>query len=155
MKSPAAVRFALKWLLLPPALFGLPFSSSGLSQTPPVKTTWKSVQFAIVRYNDEAPKSWAMYHAEKKGLLLVRLWKRYLLVDLKEEEVYDIDPATVKPAGSDVEWSLADKPADAIDTEDWKERDVGLMHRVLFRLGKGGHMLDLQVPLMPNGKPAY
>lgn len=121
----------------------------------PVKTTWKSVEFAIVRYNDEAPKSWGMYHTEKKGLLLVRLWKRYLLVDTKEEEVYDIDPSTVKQAGDDVEWSLAEKPADPIETEDWKERDVGLMHRIAFRLGKGGHLLDLQVPRMANGKPAY
>jgi hypothetical protein len=125
------------------------------AQVPAAKSTWKSVQFAIVRYNDEAPKSWGMYHTEKKGLLLVRLWKRYLLIDMKEEEAYDIDPSTVKPAGDNVEWSLADKPVDPIETAEWKERDVGLMHRVVFRLGKGGHLLDLQIPLQPNGKPAY
>ena len=26
--------------------------------------------FAIVKFNDEAPKSWNIYHTEKKGLLL-------------------------------------------------------------------------------------
>src|SRR5215471_1871160 len=56
------------------------------------KQTWKSVEFAIVKFNDEAPKSWGMYHTDKKGLLLLRLWKRYLLVDVKEQEVYEIDP---------------------------------------------------------------
>src|SRR5438309_424538 len=72
------------------------------------KTVWKSVAFAIVKFNDEAPKSWNIYHTEKKGLLLVHLWKRYLLVDTKEQEAYEIDPQTVKPRGEDVEWSPAE-----------------------------------------------
>ena len=119
------------------------------------KVPWKSVEFAIVKFNDEAPKSWGMYHTEKKGLLLLRLWKRYLLVDVKEQEVYEIDPQTVKPAGENVEWSLADKPSEPIETVEWKTRDIGPMQRVAFRLGKAGHVLDLQIPLKPNGQPAY
>ena len=39
------------------------------------KNLWKPVGFAIVKFNDQAPKSWNIYHTEKKGLLLVRLWK--------------------------------------------------------------------------------
>jgi hypothetical protein len=27
--------------------------------------------------------------------------------------------------------------------------------RVSFRLGKDGHVLELQIPLKPDGKPAY
>jgi len=119
------------------------------------KTVWKSVEFAIVKFNEEAPKSWSMYHTEKRGLLLVRLWKRYLLVDVKEQEVYEIDPQTVKPAGGNVEWSLVDKPDQPIETLEWKMRDIGPMQRVAFRLGKGGHILELQIPLKPNGQPAY
>ena len=119
------------------------------------KTIWKSVEFAIVKFNEEAPKSWNIYHTEKKGLLLVHLWKRYLLVDLKEEEAYEIDPQTVKPTGENVEWSLADKPEQPIETPEWKSRDVGSMQRVRFRLGKDGHFLELQLPLLPNGRPAY
>jgi len=34
--------------------------------------TWKPLPFAILRFNDEAPNSWNIYHCEKKGLLLVR-----------------------------------------------------------------------------------
>ena len=119
------------------------------------KPVWKSVEFAIVKFNDEAPKSWGMYHTEKKGLLLVRLWKRYLLVNVREEEVYEIDPQTVKPAGNNVEWSLADKPNEPLETPEWKARDVGPMQRVAFRLGKDGHVLELQIPLKVNGQPAY
>ena len=119
------------------------------------KTVWKSVAFAIVKFNDEAPKSWNIYHTEKKGLLLVHLWKRYLLVDTKEQEAYEIDPRTVKPHGEDVEWSPADKPNQPIETPEWKTRDVGSMQLVKFRLGKGGHILELQIPILINGKPAY
>lgn len=119
------------------------------------KPVWKSVEFAIVKFNDEAPKSWSMYHTEKKGLLLVRIWKRYLLVDVKEQEAYEIDPQTVKPAGENVEWSLAEKPSEPLETPDWKTRDVGPMEQVSFRLGKNGYVLQLQIPLKANGQPAY
>ena len=125
------------------------------SQSSERKLLWKSVGFAIVKFNDEAPKSWNIYHTEKKGLLLVRLWKRYLLVDMKEQEAYEIDPQTVKQRGEEVEWSTADKPEQPIETPEWKTRDIGSVQMVRFRLGKDGHLLELQIPLLINGKPAY
>ena len=128
---------------------------SSMASAVPQKVVWKSVEFAIVKFNDEAPKSWSMYHTEKKGLLLVRLWKRYLLVNVKEEEVYEIDPQTVKPVGDNVEWSLSDKPSESLETPDWKTRDIGPMEQVSFRLGKGGSVLQLQIPLKANGQPMY
>ena len=119
------------------------------------KILWKPVPFAIVRYNDEAPASWNLYHAEKSGLLLLRLWKRYLLIDRTEQEVYDIDPLKVTPQGENFEWSQTDKPDEPIEVSEWKQRDVGSMQRVRFRFGKSGHFLELQLPMLPNGKPAY
>lgn len=126
-------------------------------QTPPAdkKQLWKPVEFAIVRFNDEAPQSWNLYHTEKRGILLLKLWKRYLLLDMKEQEVYEIDPQTVKPQGDNVEWSMSDLPSDPIEVSEWKSRDVGLVQRVRFRFGKNGHFLDIQLPLKPDGKPAY
>jgi hypothetical protein len=119
------------------------------------KALWKPVAFAIVKFNDQAPKSWNIYHTDKKGLLLVHLWKRYLLLDMKEQEAFEIDPQTVKPNRENVEWSLTEKPEQPIDTPDWKTRDIGSMQRTLFRLGKDGYFLELQIPLLINGKPAY
>jgi hypothetical protein len=131
------------------------FLASAQSQPSERKLLWKSVGFAIVKFNDEAPKSWNIYHTEKKGLLLVQLWKRYLLVDMKEQEVFEIDPQTVKPHGTDVEWSLTDKPEQPIETPDWKTKDLRSMELVKFRLGKDGHFLEMQLPLLVNGKPVY
>jgi hypothetical protein len=119
------------------------------------KIVWKTVEFAIVRYNDDAPASWNMYHGEKKGVLLLRLWRRYLLVNIQEQEVYELDPDKVKVRGDSVEWSPADVPSDPIETSEWKVRDVGTMRRARFRFGKTGNFLDIQIPLLINGKPAF
>jgi hypothetical protein len=148
--SPLARRCAVAALLL------FSISCTTRAQTEAArKLTWRPLEFAILRYNDDAPKSWNIYHSDKKGVLLVRLWKRYLLVNVQDQEVYDIDPQTIKVSGGSVEWSYADRPPKPIDTPDWKERNVGTMDRVRFRLGKDGHFLELQLPLAPNGRPVY
>jgi hypothetical protein len=131
-------------------------ASAGSAQsTVDKKQAWKPVQFAIVRFNDDAPKSWNIYHGEKHGVLLVHLWKRYMLVNIADQEVYDIDPEKVKAQGENVEWSPADLPDQPVETSEWKIRDVGPVQRIRFRFGKNGSVLDIQLPLLPNGKPAY
>ena len=74
------------------SLFSCPVRSQTAEATKPVE--WKPVSFAIVRFNDEAPASWNIYHTSKRGVLLVKLWKRYLLVNVPEHQVFDIDPDT-------------------------------------------------------------
>jgi hypothetical protein len=132
------------------------YSALAESQSGPARIlTWHTLEFAIVKYNDNAPNSWNIYHSEKKGVLLVRLWKRYLLVNVQDQEVFDIDPDKIKVVGDAVEWSTADVPDQPIETPDFVERNVGSMERVRFRLGKNGHFLELQLPLGPNGRPIY
>jgi hypothetical protein len=150
----AAHAYYRPMLLIVAALF-LSTAASGQTDKPDTRPTWKPVPFAILKFNDEAPKSWNIYHAEKRGVLLVRLWKRYLFVDLAEQQVFDLDPAKLSMQGDDLRWSLADLPEKPIDTLEWKSRDVGPVERVTFRLGKDGHILELQLPLRPGGKPMY
>jgi hypothetical protein len=120
------------------------------------KLTWHTVEFAIVKFNDSAPNSWNIYHSERKGVLLVRLWKRYLLINVQDQEVFDIDPEKIKVTGDAVEWSMAaDMPEKPIDTTSFSARSVGTMERIRFRFGKDGHFLELQLPLGPNGRPLY
>jgi hypothetical protein len=138
------------WLLIATLIAGLAPLRVSADQK-----VWKPVQFAIVRFNDDAPKSWNIYHGEKRGVLLVRLWKRFMLVDLKEQEVYEVDPEKVKPRGENVEWSPADISDQPVETSEWKVRDIGLVQRVRFRFGKNGSFLEIQLPLLPNGKTAY
>ena len=141
-------------LILLAALVLLPCAAQTQTEAPK-KVVWKSVEFAIVRFNDQAPNSWNIYHSEKKGILLVRLWKRYMLVRIADEEVYDIDPQKIAVHGDSVEWSYSDIPEKPIDVMEWKERNVGSMQRVTFRFGKNGHVLELQIPRGLNGDPLY
>lgn len=150
MKQAGVVRVILA------AVIFLALAGTALAQAEAAKKlTWRTLEFAIVRFNDAAPNSWNIYHSEKKGVLLVRLWKRYLLVNVSDEEVYDIDPEKIKVVGDAVEWSYADMPDKPIETPDWKERDIGPMELIRFRLGKDGHFLEIQIPLGPNGRPIY
>jgi len=136
------------------ALLLLPCFASAQTAPPP-KVTWKSVEFAIVRFNDQAPNSWSIYHSEKKGILLVRLWKRYMLVKIADEEVYDIDPQKITVHGDSADWSYADIPDKPVEIVEWKERNIGSMQRITFRFGKNGHTLELQIPLGLNREPIY
>ena len=139
-------------LALTDAIAALPAQKSAPQQA---VIQWKTVPFAIVRYNDEAPKSWNVYHSEKKGVYLVRLWKRYLLVDTTLESIFEIDPAKIKVEGDNAELSTSDIPADPIETTQWKSRDAGPVLRHRFRFGQDGNFVELQIPLLINGKPAY
>ena len=147
LARPRLLGAALALLLLPC------FAST--QTAPPQKVTWKSVEFAIVRFNDQAPNSWSIYHSEKKGILLVRLWKRYMLVKIADEEVYDIDPQKITVHGDSADWSYADIPDKPVEVVEWKERNIGSMQRITFRFGKNGHTLELQIPLGLNREPIY
>ena len=122
---------------------------------PKTRNLWKSVPFAIVRYNDDAPKSWNLYYSSKRGLLLLRLWKRYLLIDRNQQLVFDIDPEKVREKGEDIEFSLEADSGDPADISDWRERDIGMLRRLRFRFGQKGNYLDIQTPLKANGDPLY
>ena len=148
------------WVLFPLLLVALVIALSPCSvwsQTAEANkpVEWKSVSFAIVRFNDEAPASWNIYHTSKRGVLLVKLWRRYLLVNVPEHQVFDIDPRTVKVQGDAVQWSTSDAPKEPLEITEWKDRNVGPVQRLRFRLGKDGHILELQIPLRADGKPAY
>jgi hypothetical protein len=140
-------------LALLAAAFSDPVRAQAADASKPVE--WKSVSFAIVRFNDQAPASWNIYHTSKRGVLLVKLWKRYLLVNVAEHQVFDIDPRTVKPQGDGVQWSSSEMPEEPLEITEWKNRNVGPVQRLRFRLGKDGHVLELQIPLRADGKPVY
>src|SRR5262245_4319273 len=154
---------------LPKGLLGLqlcaPLTILGLSGTallaqqpphqPQNNQQWKTVPFAIVRYNDDAPKAWNVYHGEKKGIYLVRIWKRYLLINTADQSVNDIDPSKVQDSGESDELNSEDVPSHPIQTADWNSLDSGPVVRHRFRIGQTGNFMELQIPLLANGKPAY
>lgn len=119
------------------------------------KEQWKTLPFAIVRYNDDAPKSWNVYRGDRKGIYLVRLWKRYLLIDTESQSAFEIDPGKVTVQGEKAELAASDIPAEPIEITEWKTRNAGPVLRHRFRFGATGNYMELQIPVLPNGKPAY
>jgi hypothetical protein len=82
------------------AIFGASATCvSGWTAPQSSKEQWKTLPFAIVRYNDDAPKSWNVYRGDRKGIYLVRLWKRYLLIDTDAQSAFEIDPGKVNAQG--------------------------------------------------------
>src|ERR1700682_4895588 len=140
---------------VPACLFLLAFPAFSQSEKIPHNKIWKPVPFAIVRFNEQAPKSWNLYFGEKRGLLLVKIWKRYLRLDRNEQQAFDIDPQEITVQGENVLWSPAKLPDTPLDTAEWKGRHVAPVYRMRFRLSKEGHFLEIQIPLRPDGKPAY
>jgi hypothetical protein len=132
-----------------------PLAVAQSAAPPKAKGEWKPVPFAIVHYNEDAPKSWNLYFSSKRGVLLLRLWKRYLLIDRNTQQVFDVDPEKIIAKGDEIEFSLEDNPSQPADITDWRERDIGSMHRLRFRFGEKGSYLDIQTPLKANGTPFY
>jgi hypothetical protein len=127
----------------------------GLGSPQTSKQQWKTLPFAIVRYNDDAPKSWNVYRGDRKGIYLVRLWKRYLLIDTDSQNAFEVDPEKVKASGDKAELASSDIPADPLETSEWKTKNAGPVLRHRFRFGKSGNFMELQIPVLPNGRPAY
>ena len=126
------------------------------AQAPEKKNLWKPVEFAIMKFDNEPPKSWNAYHAEgRRGWILMRIWKRYLLVDLREQQVFDLDPQKFAAKGTSLEWPLGELPEKPVEIAEWNERDVGPLHRVRIRFGKNGHALEIQLPQRADGRPIY
>jgi hypothetical protein len=122
----------------------------------PATITWKPLAQAILLLDDKPPKAWNAYKAEKHdGWVLLQLWRRYLLLDLHEQAVYDLDPQKLKHKGDTLEWSEADKPAAPIAISNWDSRNVGPMRRVRFQFGTNGAVLEIQVPEKPDLRPFY
>ncbi len=118
--------------------------------------TWKPLDPVILQLNGKAPKTWNVYRAEKRDAwILVKLWRRYLLIDEREQAVYDLDPQKLKAKGDELEWSESDKPTKPIEISGWNTRDIGPARRIRFKFGSDGGVLEVQVPQKRDLRPLY
>ena len=115
------------------------------------KIVWKSIPDAILQVDSRAPKIWNVYQVGKKtDPLLLQLGSRYLVIYVRNMEVYEIKPEQLGHKGEDLLWRESDKPAKPVATSDWKTKDVGSAFRILIKLADEGRLLDIQIPQMPD-----
>jgi hypothetical protein len=109
--------------------------------------TWKPAEQALLRVDDHPVVDWNVYQDGKKtNPLLVQMNGRYLLVDGREQKIFEISPAKVERHGSDVSWDPSDRPDKPLATSDWVVRDVGLAYKITTKLVAEGKVLDVQLP---------
>ncbi len=114
------------------------------------KIVWKPLEAVILRIDDRAPKLWNVYKPDKKDMLLVQLGSRFLMLDVREKRVYELDPQRLERKGRELVWNEADKPENPMPTEDWLVREVGPARRVRVKLSSEGRVFDLQIALPPD-----
>jgi hypothetical protein len=117
---------------------------------------WKPETTALLKLNGRPVKTWSVYRAEKKkDWILVQLGRRFLLLDTKQHTVRELDPATVKPNGKNVECPEPQGQERRIESTDWVMRDIGPAQLVRLKLLDYGGVLDVQLPHPYNFRVAY
>ncbi len=115
------------------------------------KIVWKSIPDAILQVDSRAPKVWNVFQAGKKSdPLLLQLGSHYLVIYVRNKEVYEIKPERLGHKGEDLLWRDTDKPAKPVATSDWSTKDVGSASRILLKLAGEGRVIDIQIPQVPD-----
>ena len=111
------------------------------------KIIWKSIPDAILQVDSRAPKIWNVFQAGKKfDPLLLQLDSRFLVIYVRNMEVYEIKPEQLGHKGEDLLWRETDKPAKPMATSDWNTKDVGSASRILVKLTDEGRVINIQIP---------
>jgi len=141
-------------------LLGIVFA--GLARTPTGAAAaadsilWKPVEQAVLKMDDRPPRTWNVYRAEKRDhLLLVQLGRRFLMLDLREREIYELDAEKLAYKNKDLIWREGDKPAQPLPTADWVIRDAGRARRIRARLVEEGRVLEVQLPQPVDARSLY
>jgi hypothetical protein len=120
------------------------------------RIVWKPLENAVLKVDERPAKVWNVYRAEKKDhLLLVTLGRRFLMLDIKGREIYELDPTKFAQKNNELLWHEADKPARPLPTADWVVRDAGRARRIRVRLADEGRVLEVQVPITQDFRSVY
>ena len=112
---------------------------------------WKPIPDAILQVDSRAPKLWNVFQAGKKiDPLLLQLGSRYLVIYVRNMEIYEIKPEQLEHKGEDLLWREANKPTKPMTTSDWSTKDVGSASRILVKLADEGRVINIQIPQMPD-----
>src|SRR5713226_5302407 len=119
------------------------------------KIVWKPLDRVVLKVDEKPARIWSVYRVEKKdNLLLVALGRRYLLLDIREHQIYELDPAKLERRDKDLLWREADRPAKPLPTDDWTVRDVGPARRICGTSTEGSLPLSVAGDSQPRRAPA-
>ncbi|MDE3169106.1 MAG: hypothetical protein KGL75_03105 [Acidobacteriota bacterium] len=133
---------------------GLSIACRGARAGEPGRIHWGSVDQAQVKVDQTTPLTWGVYQAQKKdkpdkklsNLVLVLIGHRYLLVDLKGKQVYEVPIAEVQKQDDGLESGDLAASSRALPTSDWTWRNVGPAELYHVTLGDYGLVLQITLP---------
>jgi hypothetical protein len=112
---------------------------------------FKSIENALLRVNDAPPKDWEVYRTGKKNEpLLLQIGNRFLLLEINQHQVFELDPSKIEHKTGELLWSPSDRPDKPLTTSDWTVDDIGAAFVVKVRLQSENALVDLQLPHPPN-----
>lgn len=120
----------------------------------PENIHWGSVNAAQVKIDQTTPLTWGVYQAERKdkpdkklaNLVLVLVGHRYLLVDLKGKQVYEVPVSELRKQGDGFDTGDLLADSRALPTSDWTWRNVGPAELYRVTLGDYGRALEVTLP---------
>lgn len=117
---------------------------------------WKPIPDAILKVDALPVKVWNIFQAGKKNdPLLLQLGARSLVIYVRNQKVYEIQPAKLEHKGVDLVWRESDKPSKPLATSNWDTKDAGSAWLVRVTLSAEDRRIDIQIPQMPDLRGLY
>lgn len=111
------------------------------------KINWKPIGDAILRITGrKPPKTWNVYQDEKKKeRVLVEMDNRYLILDAKTKQVYEITSAQFQLHGKYYQTAIP-IPGPTVPSTGWDRRDIGPAERIEVELTNEQISFDVELP---------
>jgi hypothetical protein len=143
--------FSAATLLLLVAALAVVCGAGGEVAAKSKAVAWKVIDDALLRVNGSAVKDWGVYQAGRKtDPLLLQMGNRFLLIEIHERRLFELDPSKIEHKAGELVWDPADHPATPLATSDWVEHDVGGAFQIGAEIDSESRSLDLQLPHPPN-----
>ncbi len=112
---------------------------------------WKPIEDALLRVNDVAVKDWSVFQSGKKrDPLLLQIGNRFLLINVHDRQVFEVDPSKVEQKPDQVLWDPSDRAAKPLTTSEWTAVDIGAAFRIDATIDGENRALDLELPHPPD-----
>ncbi len=109
--------------------------------------SWKAIDDALFRVNDAPVKDWGVYQTGKKrDPLLVQMDKRFLLVKIRDRQIFEIDPARIQHKTDALLWDPSNVPAQALSTSNWDANDTEAVFLIRAKISEEDRLLDIELP---------
>jgi hypothetical protein len=123
------------------------YTSHGTTIAKDKPASWKEIDDALLRVNDAPVKEWGVFQTGKKrDPLLVQMGNRFMLIKIRDHEIFEVDAGTVHRKADELLWDPNNHPVQPLIISDWDASDMEAVFRILVKIDAGDHLLDIELP---------